>query len=396
MPSKLTRTTGAGELSVVMTLMGHEPSFEYMPNGERKETMLGPTISYFPDGQKIISGSSDKTARLWNLQSGKEIEEARIVCEQGVRAVAASRNGRWVIAAGCPRIPDDADEGPGELKAYDVKTGIVKTFKGHSQRITYVDISGDSKLLASGSSQDETRIWDLETGGFVTSIPTSSTDPFESVCAIRFSQDSRRLAMMSTNSLNVFGIEGRKVDTRVRKDCPYRANVVGVPIFWTTKDRTIVAAFSSLDISKDPRTIYEFDSSTLEIVGAPFEGHTHFITLLALSFDCALLVSASSFDRTVKLWAFESRQILASFDVNGQPIRNVVLSPNARQLAYTTREPNRPKIYICDIPSDIVANLWPGEKSPASGVCIGLYTFSGLLTSPRSPMDTKTHTSVVL
>ena len=49
-----------------------------------------------------------------------------------------------------------------------------------------------------------------------------------------------------------------------------------------------------------PITIYEFDSSTLETIGVPFEGHTDLINGLALSFDSAVLVSTSD-DNTVKL-----------------------------------------------------------------------------------------------
>ncbi|KAG1813983.1 uncharacterized protein BJ212DRAFT_386868 [Suillus subaureus] len=45
-------------------------------------------------------------------------------------------------------------------------------------------------------------------------------------------------------------------------------------------------------------------------VGAPFE-HTFSISGIALSSDCILLAS-SSYD-TIKLWAFESRQLLVSF-----------------------------------------------------------------------------------
>ncbi|KAG2745145.1 hypothetical protein P692DRAFT_20671976, partial [Suillus brevipes Sb2] len=77
--------------------------------------------------------------------------------------------------------------------------------------------------------------------------------------------------------------------------------------------------------------VYEFDSSTLQTVGTPFKGHTNLITGLALSFDNALLASASYDDNTIKLWAFESRQLLASFDV--QNITRLVLSPDSRQLA---------------------------------------------------------------
>jgi WD40 repeat protein len=83
-------------------------------------------------------------------------------------------------------------------------------------------------------------------------------------------------------------------------------------VFWTTKDRSIVAAFGIEDDSEDPGKIYEFDLST-ETVGAPFE-HAGAISGLAFSFSCALLASASG-NKTTKLWAFESHQLLASFDV---------------------------------------------------------------------------------
>ncbi|KAG2741417.1 hypothetical protein P692DRAFT_20880106 [Suillus brevipes Sb2] len=34
-------------------------------------------MSYFPDGQRMISGSWDRTTRQWDVKAGKEIEEAR-------------------------------------------------------------------------------------------------------------------------------------------------------------------------------------------------------------------------------------------------------------------------------------------------------------------------------
>jgi WD40 repeat protein len=111
------------------TLVGHEQFFYYTSDGKRRENQWGPTIAYFPDEQKMLSGSSDKTARLWDLRAGKEIEGTRVVCEQEVNAVAVSSDGRWVVTAGGEVYPHDI---PGELKVYEMKTGIVKRFEGHS------------------------------------------------------------------------------------------------------------------------------------------------------------------------------------------------------------------------------------------------------------------------
>ncbi|KIK34976.1 hypothetical protein CY34DRAFT_812506, partial [Suillus luteus UH-Slu-Lm8-n1] len=58
------------------------------------------SVSYFPDGQRMISGSGDNTTRQWDLKEGKEIEEVRDVCKEGPWAVAVSRDSRWIVTGG--------------------------------------------------------------------------------------------------------------------------------------------------------------------------------------------------------------------------------------------------------------------------------------------------------
>ncbi|OAX35637.1 hypothetical protein K503DRAFT_356496 [Rhizopogon vinicolor AM-OR11-026] len=115
-------------LTSVMTLEGHEGLVE--------------SISCFPDGKRIISGSDDKTARQWGLQTGKEFEKARGIYEHTVRAVAVSKDGRWVIAAG-------GDGRHGELKACEVETRIVKIFPKRVSRTGGPFIEGTQHRLSS-------------------------------------------------------------------------------------------------------------------------------------------------------------------------------------------------------------------------------------------------------
>ena len=349
-----------------MTLDAEQPT-----NGKGEMKPYFTSISYFPDGKQMVAGSTDNSARRWDLQTGKEIVEARIVCEREVWAAAVSRDSQWVVTGGGDWNSDDV----GELIAYEVETGVMKTFEGHSKVVTCIDVSADNKLLASGSWDHTARIWDLNTGKLV-------AGPFEcvdsGVGAVRFSQDSKKLAVKSgyrKRCLEVWDIQEQKLNHRVGKGGG--SIMPDTPVFWTTNDRSIVAAFRFEADSKHPTKIYEFDASTLETVGAPFEGHTYAITDVALSFDCALLANASNYDNTIKLWAFESRQLLASFDVHS--LRTLILSPNSRQLAYT--EYDQPKIHVCDIPSDILTRLWP-EQATCS-VCI-LTAYIHLLSTNSS------------
>lgn len=86
MASTSKATTTKSILTPSMTLKGHGGWIE--------------SISYFPDGQQMISASDDKTTRQWDLKAGKEIEGARGVCEKEVQAVAVSGDSQWVATVG--------------------------------------------------------------------------------------------------------------------------------------------------------------------------------------------------------------------------------------------------------------------------------------------------------
>ncbi|KAJ8583455.1 WD40 repeat-like protein [Rhizopogon salebrosus TDB-379] len=181
-------------------LEGRETYVNYLPDSKRVENPYDVPISYFPDGKQMINGSGDETVRLWDLKTGKEVEEAQVLRQQGVCEVAVSRDGHWVITTG--RDPFRAV--PGELKACEVDTGIVKIFNGHSYQVMCIDISLYSKQLASGSFDSTARIWNLDTGELV-------AGPFKTgvwVTEVRFSQNLKKLAVRSEsgNSLQVWDV----------------------------------------------------------------------------------------------------------------------------------------------------------------------------------------------
>jgi WD40 repeat protein len=377
-------TARADKLPLVMTLEGHGPA--------RDNLGAHVFISYFPDGKQMFSGSRDGTSLRWDLETGKEIDETRDVCEQNIWAVAVSRDGRWVVTS---IGEDQSSDPPGEIKACDVKAAVVKTFKGYSLSrqgiMICIDVSADSKLLASGAG-DGFRIWSLDTGKLLAGPSEFKTPTYHHVLAVRFSQDSTKLAVIALGSgIEVWDIQAHKLDV-VTKSGPARGWTMPgrSPLFWTTKDRTIVAAitwYPRSDEDEDMRThhpantINELDAFTLKSVGAPFEDTNH-VDSLALSLDCALLASASR--DGIKLWAFESRQLLASFDVHAR-VCDITFSPNSRQLAYSEfgqptefgdfRIPTKygpPKVYICDISPNILARIWPEQE--AVNVRIFLHT----------------------
>ncbi|KAG1814017.1 quinon protein alcohol dehydrogenase-like superfamily [Suillus subaureus] len=343
-------------LTPVMTLEGHEPWISpgwSDENGHPVKSKDISSMSYFPDGRQMISGSHDQTIRRWDLRKGKEIEKAREVCENRIDVVGVSRNGRWVVTAG----------GSGELKVSEVETGTARTL--HEDKwpwpwIRCIDISADSTLVAGGSDDSAVRIWSLDTGKLMAG-PFGSNDNFTRT--LRLSADSRKLAALGRR-LQVWDVQTQKLD--VQKYTLSTSAASTLPVFWTTKDKSIIAADGT-------RTIHEFDASTLKTVGAPFKEHPGPIMGLALSSDCVLLVS-SSLDQTIKLWSFQSRQLLASFDVQNI-VQSFTFSPDSRQLAYTNF--NDCNIYICNIPANVLASIGLAEEPQP----IKLSRHAGLLNS---------------
>jgi WD40 repeat protein len=204
----------------------------------------------------------------------------------------------------------------------------------------------------------------------------------QSLGAVRFSHDSKKLAVMSdvAKCLDVWDVRTQRLDVRAGK-FGYDP-LTYASMFWTNTNSTIVAAFS---FTGDPaRTVYEFDASTLKTVGTPFEGHTMVLAGLALSSDDTLLVTACY--ETIKLWAFESRHLLASFDI--LPPHSLTLSPDLRQLAYASGS----DIYIYNTPAEILASIGPAQDAQAS-VFILISTVRALIHLYR-PAHTKRRTSL--
>ncbi|KAG1717516.1 WD40-repeat-containing domain protein, partial [Suillus paluster] len=256
------------------------------PFAGHTKVITGLALSH--DSALLASASGDDTIKLWadnTMNSGHGGLAIAISHEKYIRSISFFSNGRRMISGSWDKT----------ACRWDLRTGkeIEEARDGHSRGISCVDISPDSKLVVSGSWDRTSRIWNLGTGELV-------AGPFESidwVGAVRFSSDSKKLAVKSE--------AGKCLE------------------------------------------VWDFDALTLEIVGAPFEGHSKIIRSLALSSDGVLLASAAE-DNTIKLWAFEPRQLLASFHV-GTP-SSIILSPNSRQLAYATGR----KIYICNTPLDIL------------------------------------------
>jgi len=101
-------------------------------------------IVFSPNGELLLSESADKTARLWNVQSGQQLLTIKLK-EKGA-AVASSPDGKRIAVATQPvwGLPPQPIVG-----LYDAQTGqLLREFARRKNLVTSLAFSADGQVLA--------------------------------------------------------------------------------------------------------------------------------------------------------------------------------------------------------------------------------------------------------
>ncbi len=109
------------------------------------------SVAFSSDGKYIVSGSRDSTARVWEATTGKEI--ARMTHVSNVRSAAFSPDGRYVVSGS-----DD-----GTARVWEATTGKEIAGMGHEGPVYSFAFSPDGKYVVSGSNLTA-RVWKATTG----------------------------------------------------------------------------------------------------------------------------------------------------------------------------------------------------------------------------------------
>ncbi len=131
----------------------------------------------------FIKDRSEKLPDIEKLKLSKNLKEIKTLKshKDAVNDLAFSKDGRYLVSVSSDKT----------VKIWDVKRKkLIKTLEGHGDIITSVDISKDKKFIATGSWDGSINLWDFETGELLTTIE----GPFSYINDVAFSPTDRLLA----------------------------------------------------------------------------------------------------------------------------------------------------------------------------------------------------------
>jgi WD40 repeat protein len=265
------------------------------------------SVAYSSDGRRIVSGSNDKTARVWDAASGAELACLR-GHENHVTSVAYSPDGRRIVSGSYDKT----------VRVWDAASGAeLACLRGHENDVTSVAHSPDGRRIVSGSRDHTVRIWEAAGGAELACLRGHANSVTSVVC----SPDGRWIVSASWDEVRVWDAASGVELARLRGHKGWVRSVAYSP-----DGRRIVSGSGNYD-----ETVRVWDAASgVEL--ACLRGHEHIVTSVAYSPDGRRIVSGSH-DRTVRVWDAAGGIELARLRGHEDRVLSVAYSPDGRRIA---------------------------------------------------------------
>ncbi len=327
-------TASVGGTARIWTLEGKQ---ELLLEGHRGRLW---SAEFSPDGQRIVTASSDRTARVWDAFTGEQYAELEHNGE--VAHATYSPNGNYISTISSDqivRIWGTLGEGP------------LVTLEGFEDTILSTEISPDEEYIIASSSDNATRVFDMngilqfKIPGYLSTfspdgkhIATAAEDNATHVWnedgkpeialptratlrAVVFSPNGHRIATMTEQEVNVWSVVGPPLS-------PLQGHSSSVlSARYSPDGQRIVTASSDATAQ-----VWNTDGSLL----VALEGHLAEVVSARFSPDGQYVVTASN-DTTARVWDMEGKTLLI-LETHTGPLMSAAFSPDGQRIVTASRD----------------------------------------------------------
>lgn len=170
---------------VAVAIRNEARLFQVQPGSSASELIhFSPTgamasAQFSPDGNRVVTGSWDRGAQIWEVKSGRGVLKLR--GHSGlVNATTFSSDGGRIVTASSDKT----------AIIWDAATGKpLVTLRGHQERVTAATFSPDGQLVLTASADKTARIWAAASGKLLRALEGHT----QGVVAAAFSRDGTRV-----------------------------------------------------------------------------------------------------------------------------------------------------------------------------------------------------------
>jgi WD40 repeat protein/serine/threonine protein kinase len=252
-------------------------------SGRELRTLQGHTnavwsVAWSPDGQRLATGSYDRTAKVWEVASGRDL-----------RTLKGHTNAIWSVSwsPDGQRLATGSLDGTANL--WNATSGLeLLTLTGHTSQVQSVSWSPNGQRLATGSKDGTAKVWDAGSGKELRTLKGRS-----SVWSVSWSPDGQQLATGHWDGTAlVWEVVGGRELFSLGQESPV------ISVSWSPDGHRLATR------GADTTTAQVWDlTSGRELI--TLKGHTNVVHSVSWSPDGKRLATASS-DGTAKVWEVAS------------------------------------------------------------------------------------------
>jgi eukaryotic-like serine/threonine-protein kinase len=294
-------------------------------------------VAFSPDGKVVLTGSQDRTARLWDAATGEPVG-VPLRHEAGVLAVAFSPDGGAIGTGSWDKT----------ARLWDAATGKpLCPPLTHREGVYALAFSPDGGRVLTSSWDRTARLWDAGTGKAI-GEPLGHE---RAVRAVAFSRDGRKL--LTAGDDGAARLWQTSTGTRLPSLFQHRGSVLAVAF---SPDGQLILTGSG---SGEAR-LWKADTGALE---RTLE-HRAAVSSVAFSPDGKTVLTGSH-DRTTRLWDLATGQPISPPLQHPSSVHGVAFSPDGKSVL-TGGEDNTARLWDVD-PDTRTGTLLPGRPDFAAG-----------------------------